>query len=462
MSTPIHDPRIRLKACLASGEARLLPLSLTQRELWENPPVPPGDPVNHICATIEIRGTIAFDLCEEALRAVVQRQEVLRTSFLSGRDKTAQIVFANIEASMCCRDVGPGNSLDVHLSEIFSRPFDMVRGPLFRAEILRITPDHHVLALVFHHAIADGWTLGVFVEDFSAAYILALKQSGRAIAQIRGVREGLPPPGLTYSAWAAQEKTRWHQSEIDRLSAYWKTRLEGSKQLFAEPATGGEIPPLCKRVTTVPSSIVTAARATAKQLEVTPFSLLLTAFQIALFEWKGIEDIVLGVPHANRLGTKTRDTMGYFAGVIPIRLQLEPGRTFSATLAVNHAVQIEDFAHAMPFAELASALTQSLTPTRHRIFDVRFAFQNHPVPDIELPGISTRLRTIATGTSRFDIACEMTEYDGSLEVVWLYRRPLVSEEDITQLDGLLQSVLEEAGQNPETRIQGPLSTPLQK
>jgi len=444
-----NDPRLRLKGLIARGEARLLPLSLPQRELWENSPVAPDDPANHICATIEIRGVFSFDLCQEALRAVVDRQEVLRTSFLSGEGKAAQIVLTKTEALLRCRDVGPGEDSGKLMATVFSEPFDMVRGPLYRVEMLCLAADHHILALVFHHAIADGWTLGVFVGDFTTAYIHALKQSGRDFAHVRGIKEGLPAPGMTYSEWAVSEKTRWQPIAIEREAAYWRSRLTGSKLLFGNCRTEVPMEPLRKRVTSLSPSLVDAARDLAKQAEVTLFSVLLTVFQMSLFRWKGTRDVVLGVPHANRSKPQTRDTMGYFAGVLPLRICLQPGNSFAHTLKANHAAQIEDFAHAMPFAELAKAVAPADGRLQHQIFDVRFALQNHPVPDIELPGISTRLRTIATGTSRFDIACELTEDGSALEVVWLYRWPLVNDKDIGHLDRLLGAVLEEAGRNSD-------------
>jgi len=443
-----NDPRLRLKGLIARGEARLLPLSLPQRELWENSPVAPGDPANHICATIEIRGLFSFDLCQEALRAVVERQEVLRTSFLSGEGKAAQIVLAKTETILRCRDVSPGEDHRALMAAVFSEPFKMIRGPLYRVEMLRLAADHHILALVFHHAIADGWTLGVFVGDFTTAYILALKQSGRAFAHIQGLKAGLPAPGMTYSEWAAAEKTRWQPIEIEREAGYWRSRLTGSKLLFDHARNETPMEPLSKHVTSLSPSVVDAARALAKQAEATLFSVLLTAFQVTLFRWKAALDVVLGVPHANRSKPQTRETMGYFAGVVPIRACLQPGDSFAQTLKANHAAQIEDFAHAIPFAELAKAVAPAEGVRQHPVFDVRFALQNHPVPDIELPGISTRLRTISTGTSRFDIACELTEDAGALEVVWLYRQSLVNDEEIRHLDRLLGAVLEEAGRNP--------------
>lgn len=450
MTSQTTDSRLRLKGLIAAGEARLLPLTFSQRELWENSPVVPGDPANHICATIDIRGLFSFDLCEEALRAVVERQEALRTTFLSGAEKTAQVVVAKAETTLRSRDVRP-DQLDDLMAEVFSEPLDMVRGPLYRIEMLRVAADHHVLALAFHHAIADGWTLGVFVEDFTTAYILALRQSGRAFAHIQGTRGSLPPPGLTYSAAAADERARWQSDEIEHEAAYWRERLAGSTLLFGDTSDDSPMEPLLKRVSALPPALVDASRDMARRAEVTLFSVLLTVFQIALYRWRGIADVVLGVPYANRMKTQSRDTMGYFAGVVPLRMRLETGRSFAATLTANHAAQIEDFAHAMPFVELAKAVLNPRSPHRHQVFDVRFALQNHPIPDIELPGISTRLRTISTGTSRFDIGCELTEDREALEVVWLYRPRLVRSEDVEFLDQLFASVLGEAGQNPNFR-----------
>jgi hypothetical protein len=451
MTPTKNDPRLRLKEWIASGEARLLPLSFPQRELWENSPVPPGAPANQICASIEIRAPFSPALCEAALRAVVGRQEVLRTSFLSGAGRAAQVVRAKVEPVLRFRDIAPGEVPAEAMAAIFSEALDIVRGPAYRVELLRVAKDHHLLALVFHHAVGDGWTLGVFVEDFTAGYILALRESGRAFAPVRGVRDGLPAVALTYSAWAEAERVRWQPAEINRHAAYWRQRLEGSRPMFHGVGPITPLPSLCRRTSLLTPEITEATRNLARRACVTFFSALLTAFQIALFRWQGARDVVLGIPHANRTKAMAGDTMGYFAGVVPLRVRLSPDRPFSATLAANHAEAVEDFAHAMPFAELAAALGGGAAQGRHAIYDVRFALQNHPVPNIELPGVSTRLRTHSTGTSRFDIACELTEAGQLIEIVWLYRPSIVSDEGIRDLERLMCAVLADAHRDPDFR-----------
>jgi hypothetical protein len=442
------SPRDKLRALIDAGEARLLPSSFPQRELWENSPVPPADPANHICASIDIRGDFTRTICGAAVGAVVARQESLRTSFLSGGGRLARVVRRKGVTALRHRALEPGETLEEAMACAFAEPFDMVRGPLYRVEMLRMAADHHVLALTFHHAIADGWSLGVFVVDFTTAGVLAYKKAGGNLGDARGIRDALLPVPVSYSAWVDEERARWTAGVIGSHAAYWKRRLVGAELLFGGGSPGGPLPPLVRRVTRVPGPLAAGARETARREGTTLFTTLLTAFQRAVFHWKGAADVVFGVPHANRNTAGIRDTLGYFAGVIPIRLRLDPASPFTTSLADNHACVVEDFAHAMPFAELAAALPPPAVPARHRIFDVRFALQNHPVPDIELPGVPTRLRTLATGTSRFDIACELTEDGGALESVWLCRPPFVTGEDCEDLEKAFHAVLDGISQNP--------------
>ncbi|MEI6537264.1 MAG: condensation domain-containing protein, partial [Verrucomicrobiaceae bacterium] len=110
------------------------------------------------------------------------------------------------------------------------------------------------------------------------------------------------------------------------------------------------------------------------------------------------------------------------------------------------------FANAMPFAELALQLGGQRNQGMHSIFDVRFALQNHPVPDVVLPRISTKLRMRSTGTARFDLGCEITESGAELEVVWLYRHDMFSKANLAELDTLFQTVVTNVCRSPESRI----------
>jgi hypothetical protein len=441
-----EDKRARLKQWLASGEVRLQPLSFPQRELWEASAVPVPDGANHICCVIEVRGLVTPDECRAAVQRVVERQEVLRLSFLPGKDGPLQMIRRSGEANIRFRDLSPAQGQPDAIEElaraIFNEPFDLMQGPLYRAEMLRRAADDHVLVLTIHHAIADGWTLGVFVRDLCGAYLQGMMKK----------REPLPEVPLSYTAWGAAERAFWQPAELEQREAFWKSALAGAHRLFApadstEPFTGA----LHRTVFHVPAELGNAARELARRSGATLFSTLLAAFQATLSRWTGADDIVVGTPVANRHKPAIRETMGYCSGNVPLRGQVDGARPFSDALRAVQQTTVDAFANAMPFAELARALGESPGPGRHPVYDVRFALQNHPIPDVTLPSLSARLRMRATGTARFDLGCEITESGEALEVVWLRRENRFSESDILELDRIFRTILAGACRSPESR-----------
>ena len=453
-----EDNRARLKRWLESGEARLHPLSFPQRELWENSPVPAGDPANHICASIEIKGGITREECEAALQKVIDRHEVMRLSVLPGKDRPVHMIRSTGTASLGFRQLSAAESqpaaLESLMQDVSARPFDLLQGPLYRVEMMQRSTSDHILAFSIHHAIADGWSLGVFVQDLSTAYVMGLKGLRRAVATgVMKLNDSLPPVPQTHSAWAAAERAFWQPPELERRAGFWKSQLDGSRRLWhhhdgSARGTG----PLARCVCSLPANLTRSIKDLAVKNGATLFSTLLAGFQVALEKWTGQDDTVVGTPVANRNKEVVRQTMGYFAGIVPLRGQLDRRMTFSQHLASVHNRAVDCFAHAMPFAELARTLGAPSGPGQHSIFDVRFALQNHPVPDVVLPRISTRLRMRSTGTARFDLACEITETGAEMEVVWLHREAMISRKEVMDLDGLFRSVLVRISQNPESRL----------
>jgi len=202
----------------------------------------------------------------------------------------------------------------------------------------------------------------------------------------------------------------------------------------------------------ISAELADAARELARATGATLFSTLLAAFQVALSRWTGEEDVLVGTPVANRTKQTARETMGYFAGIVPLRGQVHADRSFSESLSAVHQSTMESFANAMPFAELVPALGELPAPGHNPVYEVRFALQNHPVPDVALHGLSARLRMRSTGTARFHLGCEITVMADGLEIVWLFRLNLFPLEEIKNLSYILQMVLADACRSPETRI----------
>ena len=437
------DKRTRLKQWLESGEASLHPLTFPQRELWEASAVPIGDPANHICCLIHVQGPISPEDCRTSIQQVVQRQEALRLSILPGKERPLQMARKTGEANFSFRELAPAQiqpeALDELVGEIFRAPFDLVQGPLYRVELLRRGAEDLVLAFAIHHAIADGWTLGVFVRELVGAYLHAKM----------GSSEPLPPVPLTYTAWGAAERAFWQPAELEPRAAFWKKTLAGAPRLWSPPSGPAT---LSRWVTQIPAALCTGIRELTRRSGATLFSTLLAGFQVALAQWTEIDDLVVGTPVANRGKPAVRETMGYCASNVPIRGRIDRQRPFLESLRSVHQTTVDAFAHAMPFAELVHAMREVAPPEHNPIYDVRFALQNHPVPDVAMPGLSAKLRMRSTGTARFHLGCEVTEQGDTLEVVWLFRASLFSQAEIEDLDRLFHLVFTNACRAPETRI----------
>ena len=167
------DQRARLKQWLDSGEVQLHPLTFPQRELWEVSPVTVEDNANHICCLIDVHGILTEREARAAIQRVVERQEVLRLSILPGKERPLQMIRKNCGINFDFRDASADDArpeaIEELVAEIFRAPFDLMQGPLYRAVDLRRAANHHVLVFAIHHAIADGWSLGVLVQDLFAA-----------------------------------------------------------------------------------------------------------------------------------------------------------------------------------------------------------------------------------------------------------------------------------------------------
>ena len=442
-----EDKRALLKQRLESGQIRLQPLTFPQRELWETSPVPVGDMANHICCLIEVRGKVTPDDATGAMQQVVERQEALRVSFLPGKDRPLQMIRQDGQANFRSHELTPSQctpeAIEEIAREIFSKPFDMLQGPLYRIELLRRTADDHVLVLAIHHAIADGWTLGIFVQELVVAYF----------QRLRGAGEPLPAVTLSYTAWGAAERAFWQPAELEPRVAFWKKHLAGYRRLWSalegpDTASGTHQ----RIVSHFPAELATAAKELARRCGATLFSTLLAAFQIALSRWSGSDDILVGAPVANRTKQSVNETMGSFAGIVPVRGKVDHERSFPASVRAVHQTTLDCFANAMPFAELAQALGDPGTPGHNPIFEVRFALQNHPIPDIVMPGLSAKLRMRSTGTARHHLACEITEEEQQLEVVWLFRPKLFEQAEVENLGCMFETLLTGACLPSETLV----------
>jgi hypothetical protein len=342
-------------------------------------------------------------------------------------------------------DAGP-DEIEELAAEIFRAPFDLVQGPLYRAADFRRATDHHALVFAIHHAIADGWSLGVLVQDLFAAYIEVVMQSSGALS----------PVAQTYSAWGAAERAFWKPEMWEQRIEFWKAKLASPRRMWNPPIAPGAP---TRWLSTIPAGLTNQTRELARRTGVTFFSALFGAFQITFSEWSGFDDLVVGTPVANRTKQTARETMGYYAGIVPLRGHVDRSRVAADHLRAGHQLTVDSFANAIPFVELVHALGEKSEGGYNPLFEVRFALQNHPMPEISLPNLSARLSMRSTGTARFQLGCEITEDGEGLEIAWLFRENLFSRRDIESLNGIFRRVLAGICCSPGSRISELLNHP---
>ncbi|CAN5220382.1 hypothetical protein BH23VER1_BH23VER1_14910 [soil metagenome] len=443
----VGDKGARLKEWLASGEASLHPATLTQRELWDVAPLPASDVSNHICTVTTIRGPVSRDTCVRAMALVVAKQEVLRISVLPGKGGQVQLVRRTGEPALEFLELEPDErgdeALDRVIVGLMRRTMDMVAGPLYRLHVLRRGEEEHLLVLVIHHAIADGWTLGVFMTDLWTAY-----------AQLGlGIPGALEPVPQTYIRWGAAERAYWTPQEIRARAEFWRERMAGAGRLWDAPAgAGGDTGERGRRVWEMPMEAFGDLKVLAGRLGATLFSAALAVFQIVMARESGRTDIVVGSPVAGRNRRESRETMGSYAGIVPLRARVDAGLSFGGQLARTHEMTVESFANAMPFVELVAVLEEPVIPGRNPLFDTRFALQNHPMPEVSLPGVEVSYRTRSTGTARFDLACELTEIGRVMEVVWLYRKDVFEDGQVAAFHHAFAGLMAAVCQHPDAPI----------
>ncbi|HEX5717204.1 MAG TPA: amino acid adenylation domain-containing protein, partial [Thermoanaerobaculia bacterium] len=390
------------------------PLSFAQQRLWFLAQLRPDDTAYNMAAAVELRGRLDAGALGGAFRRVVQRHEALRTTFSSRGGEPVQVIHPEpAEPPMAVVDLsGLSAPEDTEAERLAraeaSRPFDLEHGPLLRAVLVRLGPERHLLLLTVHHLVSDAWSMGVLVREISSLYRRALYR-----------RAGdLPPLPVQYADFAVWQRA-WLQGEaLERPLAWWKERLAGAPpalELPAERQAGGS------RQAASPISLpaTAALEALARAEGTTLFVALLAGFQALLHRWTGQEDLVIGTPFANRRRAEVQGLIGFFVNTLPIRARLGADATgrpsFRELLRRTREEVLGAHEHQdLPFERIVEELRPERAAGRNPLFQAVFAFQNVPMPALDLPGLKPELRRVDAGTAMFDLTLDLQQEPGGV------------------------------------------------
>lgn len=406
-------------ALLAHLRVRRVPLSYQQEQLWVDHRLDPGGSAYHEPLRMELVGPLVEAALNQAFEVVLQRHETLRTTYRTHRGRPYQVVqdpagsplervdLTGVQGEDQAEQLDRAVALEVH------RAFDLSAGPMLRAVLYRLDDERHQLLITRHHIAADGWSLAVLLRDLGDAYTAARADRAELVATA----------AVRYSDFA-----EWQRAVRDRdpLGARGAERVDA---LRAAP-TNLDLPAPASTDLSCDAETVTVRidRALtdgiaelALRLRTTPFTVLFTAYALAVGRCAGQQDLLLGAPVAGRPRTEYEQVVGSFANLVPVRVRLDKAFDMADLLGLVHAEVLSALsAREVPFAALASALASGRRFEPNPLFQATFTLQNLPGVEVALPGLRTTLLPAPAVAPKYALAALATPDDDGYEIAVVF------------------------------------------
>ncbi|WP_344410709.1 non-ribosomal peptide synthetase, partial [Catellatospora methionotrophica] len=408
------------------------PLSAGQHRLWLTEQLEPGQPAYNEAAAVSLDGPVDPALLRQALADVVARHAPLRTRYRLAGGSPVQEVLAQVPVDLpVVRCAGPETeAVRDALARESNRVFDLAEGQVFAFTLLHFAPTRHVLILSFHHIAMDGRSYAVFATDVSACYRARL---GHATA--------LAPLPTSYPQHARRQAVdpAQHQAAL----AYWRPRLTPAPAPVTVPCDRQRPPRPSSAGHSVfyelPADVATAVRAAGRAHQVTAFTVLLSAFAMAVSRLSGQHDLVIGTGMANR-DEQTADLIGFFVDTVPMRIEIRPGQTFADLLGRVQHDAADAYTHLLPFDQLLAELAPAREPGRHPLFDIVVEYETGGAFAFDLPGVRATVLDAGLDKAPADLVLYLT-HETTVRCHVEYRTEVLDEPTVRRLLALFEQLL---------------------
>jgi hypothetical protein len=452
--------RARLAALLrqiAEGgavRANAAALSSVQKRLWFFDQLEPHTWFYNVPATIAFDGPLDVAALERALAEIVRRHETLRTTVVAAGDEPRAVIAPAGSFRLSMVDLTHVAAADLEAEivrlagEETLRPFDLARGPLFRASLVKAAATRHVLLATAHHIVCDGMSVKVLIGELSALYA--------AFAQ------GRPSPldelPSQYSDVVAREAAHLRSDVVQEGLGYWTRTLAGAPPWIDLPADrprpAAQTFRGAREFGRISAAATDALRGVAKGSGATLFMTLLTAFYTLLFRYTDRTDIVVGSPVAGRGGADTERMIGCFVNMLPLRCDLSGDPSFSELVRRVRDVALGAYRHeTVPFDRLVEELKPVRDPGRAPVFQVVLNMGSYSdIWSVPAPGVNVQLLDLQHEPSMVDLTMYATELADGILLRVVYKADLFEAATIQQLLRRFETLVAAAIENPDTRI----------
>jgi hypothetical protein len=428
---------------------RPLPLSPGQQRLWFLDDLSSGGTEYNTGVGLRLSGTLDLDALQAALDALVSRHESLRTTFITVDGHGMQVVAAGGDMPLRAVDLSTVDSaqrdtaVQQALAEELSCPFDLRRGPLTRAVLVRLAEDDHVLMLSQHHIITDGWSVAVLVDEFTKLYAAAVRRVPATLAEL----------SIQYLDFAGWQRERLSRPALEEHLGYWRRKLVDLRVL--ELSTDRPRPHL--RTTSgavyrrdLPADLVDGLARVGQQEDATLFMTLVAAVQLLLSRHTHQQDVAIGTATSGRNRTELENLVGFFVNTVVLRSEVASVRTFNEFLAEVRETVLEAFSHdEVPFDRLVEELQPERDPSRTPLVQAMVVLQNAIVRSQEIDGLRITEHALPRTSARFDLVVEFLPRDGWLNLAIEYNTDLFDASTIERMARQLHTLLAGIATNPD-------------
>ncbi len=432
----------------------VLPLSFAQRRLWFIDQLEPGSPLYNIPAALRIEGPLDAAVLARCLGEVVRRHEALRTVFAAPQGTPVQVIQPAGPFALAVVDLSglPAEEREARAvalaAEEAGRPFDLSRGPLLRASLLRLGERDHVVALTLHHIASDGWSMGILVREIAALYP----------AFAAGRPSPLPELPVQYADFAVWQSS-WLRGEVlEGEIAWWRGQLAGLPPLLElptdrpRPAAQSHLGAV--RPVRLSAGLTRDLEALARREGATLFMVLLAGFQALLARYSHQDDLAVGSPVAGRNRVETEGLIGFFVNTLVLRGDLSGAPTFHELLGRARETALAAWLHQdVPFEKLVEEMASKRSLAHAPLFQVVLVLQNAPVVDLQIEDLHLRPVKVEGTTAKFDLTVNLEERDGELTGIVEHATDLFDGATVDRLFAGFERLLAAAVADPDARTE---------
>ena len=431
------------------------PATAAQKRFWMlDQLVPGGNSALNMPLAVRLRGELDLRALERSFNEILRRHESLRTTFHCEKGQLLQVITPRQTMTVPLVDVsdfppGERDRVPAHLlAEEARQPFDLARGPLLRARLVRLSPREHLLIFPTHHIISDGWSNGVFVGELGVLYS----------AYARGQPSPLPELAIQFADFSQWQSNLLAAGGFDAQLDYWRTRLAGELPVLDLPVDHPRPPwravasPADVRERPLSAALAGSLKAIAVREGVSPFMVFLAVFSVLLNRYgAGQEDVLVGTSTANRARLEVENLIGLFVNPLLLRLELSGAPTFRELLARTRGTVLAAFEHAdAPFEKLI----EELQPRR---LQVNFLYQQDFVQSARWHNLELIPESASTGGAVYEWNILAVEDANGVRLHCEYNAELFDattvERVLTDFEGLLVAVAApDALETPITRL----------